>query len=253
MKRPPLALIALSIALTIPVHAQPMAGMNNATMNHFMKKLFADNQTFTANADFTVTSPTEKPTTMPAKVAFDAGKFRTEMNLSDVRGGRMSPVVLERLKAMGMDQTVFIARPADKISYSIFPGLSAYVETPMRDADASKPESDFNLQSTELGKETVDGHSCMKNKDVVTDDKGQAHEFTVWNASDLKKFPVQIQWEDNGRTTSILFKNIKTSKPEAALFSPPSDYKKYATQAELMQQEVMKHIQGMQPPQPNHP
>lgn len=257
MKKLFFALVALITALAIPAHAQP-GGMNNAKMNRFLKKLFGDNQSFTADAEYKVTSPSENPMTMPGKIAFDSGKVRFEMNLSEISGGRMSPAMAQRMKAMGMDQSVVISRPADKVSYSIFPGLSAYVETPLEDPDASKPDSDVKLESTEIGKETVDGHPCVKNKDVVTEDQGQKHEFTVWNATDLKKFPVKIESDENGRTTTILFKNVKPAKPDAALFNPPSDYKKYANQTELMQQEVMKRMQGMQPqpqpqPRPNHP
>jgi len=35
--------------------------------------------------------------------------------------------------------------------------------------------------------------SCVKNKVIVTDDKGDKHESTVWNATDLKNFPVKIE------------------------------------------------------------
>ena len=37
----------------------------------------------------------------------------------------------------------------------------------------------FKLEATELGKETVAGHPCVKNKVIVTDDKGDKHESTV--------------------------------------------------------------------------
>lgn len=252
MKKLSLALIAFLAALAIPAHAQPAMGMNNAKMNRFIKKLFGDTQSFSADAEYHITSPTEKPTVMPGKIAFDSGKVRFEMNLSEIQGGRMSPGVAQQMKAMGMDQSVVISRPAEKVTYSIFPGLSAYVETPMQDTDTSKSNSDYKLQTTEIGKETVDGHPCVKNKDVVTDDQGQTHEFIVWNATDLKKFPVKIEADDNSHTTTILFKNVKTTKPDAALFNPPAGFKKYDSQAELMREEIMKRMQNMQPP-PNHP
>jgi hypothetical protein len=61
----------------------------------------------------------------------------------------------------------------------IYPGLQAYVQMPPPDPDAAKPASDFKSEATELGKETVDGHACVKNKVVVTDKAGTARQSTV--------------------------------------------------------------------------
>ena len=95
----------------------------------------------------------------------------------------------------------------------------------------------------------MDGHPCVKNKVIVTDDQGQKHEMTVWNATDLKKFPVKIETDENGRNTTMTFQNIKMTKPDAAMFEPPASYKKYTNQRDMMQQEVMKRmgIQNMAP------
>jgi hypothetical protein len=117
---------------------------------------------------------------------------------------------------------------------------------PIRDADA-KPASTFKIDMTELGKETVGGHPCVKNKAVITDDEGKTHEATVWNASDLNKFPLKIETTEEGRTTTMVFQNVKTSKPDAALFDPPADYKKYDNMQAMMQQEIMKRMGNMAP------
>jgi hypothetical protein len=155
------------------------------------------------------------------------------------------------MKAMGMDKTITITRPDTKTVYLIYPGLTAYVANPLQDTDASKPDS-FKVESTELGKETVDGHSCIKNKVVVTDDKGTTHESTVWNATDMKKFPVKIVTTDHGTTATLLFKDVKTDKPDAALFDPPTDYKKYDSTQALMMEQMKKRMGGMSMP-PQHP
>jgi len=87
------------------------------------------------------------------------------------------------MKQMGMDKTVRILRPDKKVEYLIYPGLQAYVEEAIKNADAARPESDYTVETTELGKETVDGHACVKNKVTVTDKEGKKHECTVWNAT----------------------------------------------------------------------
>jgi hypothetical protein len=190
--------------------------------------------------------------TMPGKIAYDSGNSRFEMNLSDAKGGQMPPGAAEHMKAMGMDKTVTITRGDKKATYLVYPGLSAYVEMPLRDSDASKPDSAFKMEPTELGKETVDGHPCVKKKVVVTDDQGNKREYTVWNATDLKDFPVRIETSEQGHNMTMAFKNVKTTKPDAALFDAPTDFKKYDNTGTLMQQEMMKKMGGMGMP-PGHP
>jgi hypothetical protein len=108
---------------------------------------------------------------------------------------------------------------------------------------------DSEIEITELGKETVDGHSCVKNKAVVTDQQGVKHEFTVWNATDLKNFPVKVEMNEQGSAT-MTFRGINFSKPDANLFVPPTRYTKYGSIQEMMQAVMMKNIGGMSMPQP---
>jgi len=78
---------------------------------------------------------------------------------------------------------------------------------------------------------------------VITDGEKSQFEATVWNATDLKNFPVKIQHTPpQGQETTMVFRDIKLSKPDAKLFEPPSDFKKYAGVQELMQQEMMKRM-----------
>ena len=224
--------------------------MSGPKFNAAIAKLFGDNKAFSADVEFHISGDQEM--TMPGKMAFDSGKSRFEMNLSDAKGSKMPPGTAERMKAMGMDQTVVISRPDTKTSYMVYPGLTAYTETALQDSDADKPDSAFKIETTELGKETFDGHPCVKNKVVITDDQGQKHESTVWNASDMKKFPIKMEMNEDGRMTTILFKNVKTSKPDSALFDAPQSYKKYDNQMSLMQQEMMKRMGGGAGMPPGH-
>lgn len=251
MKKQTLILIITAIALTCAVHAQP-GHMSGPRFNGSTAKLFGDNQAFSADMETQVIAEGDQTMTMPGKLAFDGGKSRFEMDMGTAKGGQMSPVMVQHMKAMGMDKTTMISLPDKKLSYLIYPGLSAYVETPLQDPEAAKSASDFKMDTTEMGKETVDGHPCMKNKVVVTDDQGNKHESTVWNATDLKSFPVKIETSEQGHTMTMRFTNIKLGKPDDAVFDPPSDFKKYDSAQALMQQEMMKRMGGMNVP-PGHP
>ena len=82
----------------------------------------------------------------------------------------------------------------------------------------------------------------MKNPPEMSEE-AKKHEATVWNATDLKKFPVKIETTEQGQAVTMLFKDVKLSKPEANLFDPPSDLKYYSMMS-LMQQEMMKRMGG---------
>ncbi len=265
MKKQTLVLLAAVITFTGSALAQGGRMGGTPGLSAVITKLFGENKQFSADVEIDA-SANGKSMIIPGKMYFDAGKTRFEINLADAKGDQMTPSTMQQMKTMGMDRTEVISRPDTKLTYLIYPGLSAYAESPLRDPDADKPDSAFKIDSTKLGDETVDGQACVKNKVVITDDQGQTHEMTVWNATDMKKFPVKIQTDENGRSSTLTFKNVKTAKPDAALFEPPASYKKYTNQRDLMQQEMMKRmgIQGMPggaapgatPPagaQPGHP
>jgi hypothetical protein len=249
MKKYALALVAITLAFTGSVQAQ-MGRMPGPGYNRAMAKLFGENSTFSADVEIQSGTSGQTQMTIPGKMVVDATKSRFEMKLADAKGSQMSPDTASQMKAMGMDRTITISRPDLKLVYMIYPGLTSYVASPSQDPDAAKPDSAFKVDTTELGKETVDGHPCIKNKMVVTDDQGKTTESTVWNATDMKKFPVKIVTSDRGNTATILFKNVKTSKPDAAPFDPPSDYKKYDNTQALMMEQMQKRMGGMNMPQP---
>jgi len=139
---------------------------------------------------------------------------------------------------------VTIARPDKKAAYLVYPGMQSYAEIQLSNADSAPTNSDYKVETTEIGKDTVDGHPCVENKVVVTDKNGVKHESTVWNATDLKKFPVKIQTTEQGGNVTLLFKNVSLTKPAASLFDPPADFKKYDNVQQLMQQEMMKRMGG---------
>lgn len=245
MKKYALALVAITLSFTASVQAQ-MGRMPGAGYSRAMLKLFGENPTFTADVEIQSGNAGQTQMNIPGKMAVDNTKLRLEMNLSSARGSQMNPESANQMKAMGMDKTITISRPDLKLNYIVFPGLNAYVTSPAQDQDSNKPDSAFKIDTTELGQETIDGHPCIKNKVVVTDEQGQPHESTVWNATDLKKFPVKIVTSDQGNSATIQFKNVKTSKPDAALFNPPAGYTKYNSTQELMMDQMQKRMGNAQ-------
>jgi hypothetical protein len=239
----------LALLTLVPAYGQGRGGMGmggaprGPELSGAMAKLFGNNPTFTANMEVQVSgSPGGQNISMLNKMAFDNGNSRVELDMAQLKGPQMNPSMASHMKSMGMEKIVTITLKDKNAKYLIYPGLKGYVEMPNRDPEVSKPESDFKVEMTELGKETVEGHPCVKNKVTVTDKEGKKYESMVWNATDMKNFPVKIETTDQGHTSTILFKDVTFSKSDAALFQPPADFKKYDDQTSLM----MEAMKGMQ-------
>ncbi len=206
-------------------------------------KLFGDHKAFSADVLFQIRMASGDPfTSLPGKLAFSEGKSRFEIDLAMAQGGQITPETMAQLKQMGMDKAVTLTLPEKKLSCLIYPGLKAYVAIPLKDADSNSKDADFEVEVTELGKEEVAGHACVKNKVVVTGKDGAQHESTVWNATDLEKFPVKIDTSEEGHNVVLLFTDVRLSKPAASQFIPPPDYAKYDSFMGMMQEIMMKRM-----------
>ena len=235
-------LIALGLA---PTFAQPGArgGGPSPNFGGAMSKLFGANQTFSTTMEFQMPGPDGDTVTMSGQMNFDTGKSRFEMNMSEMRGSKMPPSALTQMKAMGMDTVISISRPDLNLVYVVYPGLNSYLQRPQPASSDSVNPDDYKAEFTELGKETVDGHDCVKNKVIVTDKAGTKHESTVWNATDLKNFPVKIETTEQGKSATMLFKSVSFNKPASSLFEAPAGLTKFDNM-QALQSEVMKKMTG---------
>ncbi len=235
-----LAAAALCIGLA-PAFAQPGPAPGGPGFDGAMRKLFGDNTAFTATLETQIKPKSDDLITMPGKIFFDSGKARIEMNLADVKGLKLPPNALDQMKSMGLDQMITISLPEKKLAFLIYPGLKSYVESPLP-AAAAATNLNFKVTTTELGKETVAGHPCVQNKVLVTDTAGKTNEFTVWNATDLKNFPVKVFRAGPDADATMLFTDVLLTKPAANLFDPPADYTRYDNVQTMMQAEIMKRM-----------
>ncbi len=239
-------LITAVLGLTlISAVAQPRqrggGGMGGPKADIFaggLKKILGDNKTFSAKMEMESTGPTGAPMKVPGKIAYNDGKSRLEM---DMTKGGMPEEMLAQVKAMGMAEMVIISRPDKKTAYMIYPGLKAYAEMPLPESESAEDMSKYKVETKELAKESVEGQATVKNKVTVTDDKDKKTEFTIWQATGLKKFPVKIISTEEGQASTMTFKEVKLAKPDDAQFDAPKDYKKYDSFMALM----MEQMKGM--------
>lgn len=216
-----------------------------------MTKLFGENSAFTAAMEMQMKNDGgTEVMTVPGKVSFLDGKSRFEMELTKIQGNQLPAEAAGQVKALGMDTVVMLSRLDQKLAYMIYPGLQAYLENALDATELNGAPSDYQLALTALGEETLDGHACVKNQAVITDKDGQKHNAIVWNATDLKNFPIRIQQSEDGQAVTLHFRDVKLAKPEADQFQPPAGFKRYDNMMGLIQQVMMKQLGGGAAPQP---
>jgi hypothetical protein len=237
--------LAALLLIGFSAYAQMPGAGGPAGMSSALTKLFGDVNAFTAKAQVQVLDTSEKEiASMPMDFSLLDKKIRVEIDMTQAKNSSMPPGAAASLKQMGMAQVISLVRPDKKLVYVIYPDQKVMMTMPLPEEDAEAAGKNAKTARTPLGKETIDGHPCVKNKVVITPDKGPAVEATTWNATDLKDFPVQIQTKEQENTSFVRFKQVQFKKPDADLFEPPNGYTQYSDPQELMQGVMKKVMDG---------
>ena len=104
-----------------------------------------------------------------------------------------------------------------------------------------------SVKTEVLGRETLDGHACVKNKIIITPPKGEPQTFTVWNATDLKDFPIQTLTRQDTDTVITRYTNVQLLKPDAKQFEPPAGFEEYKGLAAFQAGMMKKSLGGGTP------
>jgi hypothetical protein len=216
----PLFLLAGQAAL-----AQVPTGGAGTGVNAAFVKLFGSVGAFTAKAETLVVDQSQHQLVrMPMEFASLDGKVRLDIDLTKVQSADFTASTLATIKQAGMDRMISVFRPDKKVTYLIYPGVQSYQELAQPKAETEATEKGLKLEKSALGKETLDGHPCVKNKVVVKSSKESVLEAVVWNATDLKDFPIQIEMKEKDRTVRMHFTDVRFLKPEAKQFEIPAAY-----------------------------
>lgn len=219
--------LALLLAGSLPGFAQ-FDGPGSPGVSASLIRLFGTNRFFTAQAEVQILGKDNKERIgTPMTFSLSDTKIRLEVDLTRMRN-REQPNMVAQIKPLGMDSIVSIFRPDRRATCVVFPKLRAFVKLAMPDEEADAFAKKVRLERTALGKEKMEGHPCVKNRIVITDEKGQRHEATVWNATDLRDFPVCVATREADDTVVIRFRQVQFVTPGAALFEPPPEYQSCA-------------------------
>jgi len=219
-----MALLLVWLAGSGAVAQVPSAGSPTGINAAFIK-LFGPGAAFTAKADTRVFDKSQTEVVrLPMDFAALHGKVRLEINMEQMQGKNLPASTLASLKQAGMDRVISISRPDKQATYVVYPGIQSYLNIPLAKGEVEALEKGLKLEKTALGKETLDGHACVKNKVVIRNDKGSVLEAITWNAADLKDFPLQIQMNDKGNTVQMHFTQISFAEPDVKQFELPANY-----------------------------
>ncbi len=177
------------------------------------------------------------------------GLVRTETDMTKIMDSQKHRDEMTQLKEMGIDRSISVYHPKTKVYYLIYPGLSAYCEISMK-ADIGQPaQARDNIQRTETGKESVAGHQCIRYKAIVPTADGQKFECQVWEATDLKNLPVQLEFKEGAAATRLQFRDINRNRPNPKLFEVPAGYTRTGSYEELMTLPMLRMMQkqGIKP------
>lgn len=241
MRKSLLALFAV-LACSATAFAQ-MGGPGGPSLDTSLNQLFDKTPVFTATMQTVMSGPSGSITAI-TKMIYDHGNSRFEMDAANAHGSMLPPNALAQAKALGMDKVITIVPANGANGYTIYPNLHGYISTPTPSNSAQKNR----IQVTKLGAETVAGHLCIKNQ-VLLASPGQPP-LTVWNATDLNNFPIQITVSDQGSSATMNFQNISFGRVAASEFYPPANYKHYDNAQEVLQAAIISHVGGGTPATP---
>lgn len=234
---------AVVLGAASSLHAQfggPGRGSALPGMNPALAKVFGKNNAFSAKVQMKITdaSGTELMSG-PATYAFLEGSTYWAMDMSEIKSAQMPPQAAAQMKAMGMAEMTTISKANAKSFLLVYPGMKAYVE--MSSSSVSGANESADIKTEAAGEETVNGHKCKKNK-VTIKDGGKTQELLTWNATDLKDFPVRVEFADTNNKVQMDYSDIKLEKPDAKLFEAPKDFTRYENVQQMLQTEMMKRM-----------
>jgi hypothetical protein len=241
-----IALLGLVTSTSAQFAAPGRGGGTPPGANPALAKVFGKHTSFSAKAQMLVMDATGKETMSgPITYSMLDGSTYWGMDLSQMKSDQIPPQAVASMKQMGMTEMVMVNKVGAKTMLLIYPGMKAYAEMPVTAEAATTEPSDIKVES--IGEETVNGHKCQKNKVTITDG-GKSQILYTWTATDLKDFPVRVEFSDPNSKVQMDYSDIKLEKPDAKLFEPPAGFTSYPTLQAMMQGEMMKRMGA--PPAP---
>lgn len=238
-----LVLAALVSCLIEPARAQIPGGQSG--FNPALLQLFGNHRAFTGSTELRMLDRANTEVLkMPMSMQYLDGKVRAEVNLNTIKASELGEQSLALYKKAGMEQITSILRPDRKNSIVAFQPAKVLVQQAMSAEDSAAFSAKYTVKLTEVGRETIDSHPCVKNQVTVTSSTGQAVQGLVWHATDLKQFPVKITLSEGDSSVEMKFLEVKLQKPESTAFEAPNGHTRFDSMEQLIQNRLASFLPG---------
>jgi len=203
--------------------------------HHALLDVLAGGPSFHGQAKIQLSNgPDQEPTSLSCNIAALSGWMRLEVDSFET-GANLPPAEVAKVKNM---HSISILRPDKNRMYMVFPDFKSYVEIAYSKSTGTDPAPPPNISKTPLGKESVGDQPCDKSQWNVTEINGEHYDITVWAATNLSNFPIQIKV--GAPPVLVEFQNLHLEAPDSSLFEPPAGYTKYEGIQEIILKEAEK-------------
>jgi len=136
----------------------------------------------------------------------------------------------EMVMDSGGDKMIMITRHDKKVAWTLMPSEKMYMEMSVAQASAKDKTdpSQYKIEQTVVGPETVNGVHTTKSKIIMTGPKGEKMGGFMWVTKEnilVKMDAIAVDKKEKLRFKTELT-NLKVGKQDAALFEIPSGYTK---------------------------
>lgn len=164
-------------------------------------------------------------------LVFREGQLRMAMDLSRAKSAKLTSAKAAQLRQLGLHLMVSWLLPDQKSMRVAYPAHKAFYEQPLPARDAKVYAAKLQKTYQSAGKGEVGEWDCEV-FDVTLSGGGVGPlKAKVWRAGRFNWFPVQFEVMEGVMTVRLTFTEVNRSVPPAALFEPPTGYRKFADAA----------------------
>jgi hypothetical protein len=174
------------------------------------------------------------PSVFQGSLSALSGSLRLEVNSFDP-GTNMPADEVANLRQL---HPIYILRPDKNRMYTAFPTFKSYLETGYYKRSGDEPAAAPQISKGAPTKETLGDQPCAKTQWSVTEASGEHHDITVWTATNLNNFPIQLSIDTP--PTLVNFQDLLVEPPEPGMFDPPEGYMRYSGMPDEIQKAIDK-------------
>lgn len=126
-----------------------------------------------------------------------------------------------------MEGMVMIVRQDKKVVWQLMPNMKKYMEHTIDKADKKTEDlSDYKVEQTVIGPDTIEGLKATKYKVVMTGKKGNRQTGLMWATKDGIMVRLETEGEYDGKKMKMknYLRNVKIARQDPKLFEIPAGY-----------------------------